>query len=121
MMERKKTLYIAGAITGVEKYWEPFEKVADHLASMGYTVLTPSTLPKGLDNAQAMRICFTMIDSADAVLFLPNWLHSNGARLEQSYCHYTGKPCCGIHDWKGVPAGVWLAWLEHDVEEVLKQ
>ena len=27
--ERKKVIYIAGPVTGVEKYWEPFEKAQD--------------------------------------------------------------------------------------------
>lgn len=118
-MGEKKTVYIGGAITGVPKYWEDFERVADQLTSWGYMVLTPSTLPQGMDKAQYMRICFAMIDSADAVLFLPNWLHSGGATLEQTYCHYIGKPNYGIHSHEGVPSEVWAAWLKHDVEALL--
>lgn len=88
----KKTVYIAGPITGVDKYWEAFEKAEDDIAGKGYTVLTPTRLPQGMTKAQYMRICFAMIDSADAVYFLPGWANSDGAYLEMKYCEYTGKP-----------------------------
>ena len=44
-----------------------------------------------MTNAQAMRICLSMIDEADAVLFLPGWTNSKGAWLEHTYCDYIGK------------------------------
>lgn len=88
----KKIIYIAGPVTGVERYWEPFEKAQDELEAAGFIALSPTWQPKGMSNAQYMRICLAMIDSADAVLFLPNWYRSEGARVEQSYCEYTYKP-----------------------------
>ena len=39
-----------------------------------------------------MRVCFAMIDIANAVVLLPDWYASQGARLEYEYCTYTGKP-----------------------------
>ena len=88
----KKVIYIAGPVTGVEKYWEPFEKAQNELEAEGFIALSPTWQPKGMSNAQYMRICLAMIDSADAVLFLPDWYRSEGARVEQSYCAYVGKP-----------------------------
>lgn len=88
----KKKVYISGPITGVEKYWEPFEKAEDELTAAGFTVLTPTRLPLGLDNAAYMRIDLAMIDAADAVLFLPGWSRSRGAKVEHSYCQYINKP-----------------------------
>lgn len=88
----KKVIYIAGPVTGVERYWEPFEKAQDELEAAGFIALSPTWQPKGMSNAQYMRICLAMIDSADAVLFLPDWYRSEGARVEQSYCAYVGKP-----------------------------
>ena len=88
----KKVVYIAGPITGVGRYWEAFEKVDDDLTSRGFTVLNPARLPTGMTDAQYMRICFAMIDCADAVFFLPRWKSSKGACLENRYCLYTGKP-----------------------------
>lgn len=90
--ERKKVIYIAGPVTGVEKYWEPFEAAQDSLEAAGFIALSPTWQPKGMSNEQYMRICLAMIDSADGVLFLRGWGHSRGANLEWAYCEYIGKP-----------------------------
>ena len=89
---KKKVVYIAGPITGVEKYWEPFERAEDEVEAAGFIALTPTRLPQGLTNEQYMRIDMAMIDTADAVLLLPGWLGSPGALVEYSYCSYIGKP-----------------------------
>ena len=57
----------------------------------GYTVLTPAALPEGMWPADYMRICFAMIDTADAVAFLPGWGASVGAWVEHAYCCYIDK------------------------------
>lgn len=88
----KKVIYIAGPVTGVERYWEPFEKAQDELEAAGFIALSPTWQPKGMSNAQYMRICLAMIDSADGVFFLPGWRDSWGACLEFEYCEYTDKP-----------------------------
>ena len=94
-MAEKKVIYIAGPITGVERYWEAFELAEDIITSLGHIALTPSRLPGGMTPAQYMRMCFSMIDSADAVLFLPGWTNSGGATLEKQYCAYIDKPIVG--------------------------
>ena len=86
-----KVIYISGPITGVENYRERFDKVAEELHSRGYIVLKPSVLPKGLTDAQYMRIDLAMIDCADCVYFLRGYERSAGALLELDYCRYTDK------------------------------
>lgn len=84
-------IYIAGKITGDPNYREKFERVADLLRTEGHIVLNPAEMPQGMEPADYMRICFAMIDVADAVVFQPGWSNSKGASLEYDYCQYTGK------------------------------
>lgn len=124
MEEKKQVVFISGPVTGVEKYWEPFERAEDDLEGLGYIPLSPARLPGGMSEAAYMRICLAMIDSADAVLFLPGSMDSLGAKCELEYCKKTGKPGVTIREcdrWSGepLPGSVRLAWLKHDLEEVL--
>ena len=90
--ETAKTAYIAGPITGVPYYRENFSRAARYVKHTGFTtVLNPAELPRTLDNSQAMKICFAMIDVADAVFFMPEWDRSIGAKLEHAYCKYMNK------------------------------
>ena len=89
----KKVIYISGPITDVDRYKEAFEAAEAAIIAKGHTPLTPAVHPVGLTNGQYMRMCFAQMDCADAVLFLPNWKQSSGARLERLYCQYIGKPC----------------------------
>ena len=122
-MAKKKVIYISGPISGVPKYWEAFEKAEDLVTELGYLALTPSRLPEKMTNAQYMRIDFAMIDSADAILFLPGWERSKGARLERDYCEYTGKPALEmkVYDpYSGrYPDGVVRVWLKAELRGVL--
>ena len=110
------------------RYWEAFERAEDMLNGLGYIALTPSRLPTGMDNSQYMRICLAMIDSADAVLFLPGWENSEGSRLELGYCKNTDKPgvllkdTCPLPSFKGETPEFMddaRAKLGHDLKEVL--
>ena len=54
-------------------------------------MLNPAELPEGMEPKDYMRICFAMIDVADAVVFLPDAAESACARLEMAYCEYIEK------------------------------
>ncbi len=85
-------VYIAGRISGDPGYRGKFEVEQRKQEAAGNVVLNPAILPKGLTVGDYMKICFTMIDVADVVLFLPDWQISGGAQLEKAYCDYTDKP-----------------------------
>ena len=91
-MDLKKKLFISGRITGNRNYEEEFEQAKAFYENLGYLVVAPSILPKGMSNADYARICLSVIDCCDEVAFLCDWPMSLGAQLEHSYCHYTGKP-----------------------------
>lgn len=86
-----KKIYIAGKITGDAFYREKFAAAERKLRGEGYIVLSPAVLPEGMTNADYMQICFAMIDVADKVAFLEDFIESQGARLEWDYCAYTKK------------------------------
>lgn len=86
-------VYIAGRITGDENYKAKFEAAERYIKRMhDDIVLNPAILPAGMKPADYMRICFAMLDTADIVVFLPDFKESKGAMLEHTWCKYTGKP-----------------------------
>lgn len=88
----RKKLFISGPVMGVPYAWKAFDEARVFYMNMGYAVTVPTDLPVGMSNADYARICFSMIDSADEVAFLPGWSKSDRARLEWDYCGYIGKP-----------------------------
>lgn len=90
-MAKRKVIYLSGPITGVERYWEPFERVADGVRAKGHIAISPTMHPQGLTNEQYMRLCLAQIDVADAVLFLDGWACSRGSVVEWYYAHYIDK------------------------------
>lgn len=84
-------IYIAGKITGDPSYYKKFKSEEEKLSSQGHIILNPAELPVGMTEADYMRICFSMIDSADAVYFLSDFRDSPGAKLELVYCRYIKK------------------------------
>jgi predicted Rossmann-fold nucleotide-binding protein len=114
---QKKVIYISGPITGVDRYWEAFEQAEEDLIGLGHIPLSPAHLPQGMTNEQYMRINFAMIDSADAVVFLPGWSGSPGALLENNYCRYTGKS--RVYPLAIVPRELQHSYLKALLEEVI--
>ena len=93
MKSARKAAYIAGKITGDEKYMQKFKHAASILWNAGYIPLNPAKAqPLGLSNAQYIRVALAMLDGADLAVFLPDWCQSEGASLEMAYCRYVGKP-----------------------------
>lgn len=91
-------VYISGKITGDINYMRKFLMVADAVYESGHTPLNPANLPGGMSPADYMRINFAQMDSADAIIFLPDWKDSRGALLEHLWAEYVGKPRYYIAD-----------------------
>lgn len=97
MADKKAKVYIAGKITGDSLYREKFSVAQQALEEEGYIVLNPAMLPEGLSRSEYMRICFQMIDIADAVAFIDGFLDSQGAKLELEYCKYIKKHALTVY------------------------
>lgn len=117
MTEQKKTVFIIGQLTG-DRYWEEFERAEDDLTALGYTALSPSRLPEGLTRAQTTRIYMAMIDSADAVLFLPCWGACDLCKLVRDYCERINKPAV-FHLTSGMDNKTRYARTSQSLREVL--
>lgn len=86
-------IYISGKMTGLPDLGrEMFMAAQSQLERDSRNViLNPAVLPPGLPRESYMPMCLAMLDAADAVLMLPNWRDSAGARLEHDYAMYQGK------------------------------
>lgn len=100
MENEKHVIYLAGPITGVADYRERFT-LAEAMVRRAHpsaVILNPATLPEGMTPGQYMRICLSMMDCADEVVFLDGWIRSDGAGIERGLCTYTKKTANDL--WK---------------------
>jgi len=83
-----KRVFIAGPMTGLKDFNRPaFFAAAEYLEGKGCIVLNPAVLPDGLTHDGYMRITTAMLAEAQAVVFLPGWMESKGARIEFTRAH----------------------------------
>lgn len=88
---RKRTMYIAGAITGVENYKDLFAEAEQVLKRAGYETFNPTCLPPGMEYESYLRIGKQIIEEVDGIYMLENWEDSEGAKIEHEYAKKLGK------------------------------
>ena len=97
----KKTVYLAGKISGDPRYREKFKAARNDLEHAGYAVLDTTVLPfPGLSYGAYMRIGEAMINESDAVCFLGDWVESNGAKIEHTFSKARKKVIFYFEDWR---------------------
>lgn len=87
-------VYIAGKITGLPPtvFKRRFGVAERVLAEQGFKPLNPvHIVPQNLDYEDQMAICMRLVEIADVVYMLENWLESNGAKREHAYAMSLGK------------------------------
>ena len=90
-------VYLAGKITGNDNYKKEFKEAENKLKELGYIVLNPAKLPKGMKDEQYMPICLSMLNQAD-IMVLVNDMESDGVEIEKKYAEYQGKMVFSISD-----------------------
>ncbi|RLV60994.1 DUF4406 domain-containing protein [Parashewanella curva] len=82
---RKKKIYIAGPMSGIEGNNRfIFHAAAEFLRSDNIIILNPASLPIGLTEPEYMQICLSMLQCADEIYLLDGWEQSKGARSEKT-------------------------------------
>lgn len=108
-------VYLAGPMTGIPQFNFPaFNLYAEQLRNAGYDVVSPAELDdpeayraamaspdgapgSGSTNGQTWgdflaRDVKLVCDQVDAIMVMPGWARSRGARLETFVAHLCGKP-----------------------------
>ncbi len=87
-------IYLSGPITGHEDYLEHFSEVEEKLLNDfngQVEVINParilSELPDSASWKECMRICYKLLDMADAICMLSGWDKSKGACIEYGYAY----------------------------------
>ncbi len=77
-------IYIAGKISGDRTYKKKFKKAERALKKKGHSVMNPAWLGDYKDFTwfDYMMVSGAMQRRCEAVLFLPDWKQSDGARIE---------------------------------------
>lgn len=84
--KRELKIYIAGKISGDKNYKKKFKKAERVLKKKGHSVMNPAWLVeyKAFSWTDYMIVSEAMQRRCEAVLFLPDWKQSNGARIEHN-------------------------------------
>ena len=100
-MQEKRTLYLAGKITGDPYYFTKFYNAQKKLEEGGFIVVNPALLPaEGFTWEAYMRMSGAMLAECAEVCFLPDWKESKGAKYEFGEAMAQNKPFFFFADWE---------------------
>ncbi|MDB5975177.1 MAG: hypothetical protein JWR07_1937 [Nevskia sp.] len=94
-------VYIAGPMTGIPDANYPFfNRIAAALRDRGHEVINPAENLMPLCNTWAgfMRMSIKQIATVEALVMLPKWENSRGARLEAHIAKELGMPIYSLRD-----------------------
>lgn len=108
-------VYISGRMTGLPLYnRQAFDAAAADLRGRGFQVISPAELNSdGASWAEMLgREIVLLVDRADAIVLLPDWQQSRGARLESFAAFLTHKSILHYPSLRRVARGTLVrAWL----------
>ena len=100
-----RDLYIAGPMTGVENFnYDAFNKAAAFLRSLDFTVYNPAENFGGDQSLRwqtYLRLAVKQVADSYALVLLPGWKTSKGARLEHFIAQELGLPINLLEDYNG--------------------
>ena len=82
----KKTIYIAGKVTGLpqDEVIAKFALVQKEIEALGFEVINPTQVVGDWQTPwdKAMRMCIAKLTQCDAIVLIPDWISSKGAKIE---------------------------------------
>jgi hypothetical protein len=95
-------IYVSGPMNGIPDLNFPaFEEATAALRRRGYVALCPAAMAQaipGLSYAEYLQLDLCLVRMANAVLRLPGWRQSKGARAEVALADCIGIPLLGAQE-----------------------
>ncbi len=106
-MNRVPRIYVAGPMTGLPEHNFPaFHATASLLRAAGCEVVNPASNFGGrtdLPRPIYLRVDVALLLGCDAVVMLPGWRNSRGAKLEYLLARELGMPVIDSQTWQALP------------------